>query len=62
MDYIIFDHFYNEINEDSFLTLEGAIQYALDDLPSDDYPYMIGYSDERGIEAFVFQGNEYRLA
>ena len=59
---MIYDHFYGDVLlNDSFPSVLEAAQYTLDQLPSDDMPYMIGYSDERGILAFVFQGNIYTI-
>ena len=58
--YRIYYHNYADEDEGEFETVEAAVQHALTHLPTDDIPYMIG--DDSGIEAFVFQGEVYRLS
>lgn len=53
----IYDHDYRETWTDPFDSIEEAAQYALADLPHEDYPYLIG--TETGIDAIVFQGQVY---
>ena len=51
--------------EQRFFTVEDAITVAIGEKgsysQSDDEPLMIGYNDERGVLAFVFQDAVYRI-
>ena len=60
MKYVqFFDTDYNDEMDEFFDTVAEAIDHAMHNLSSGDFPYMIGYPDERGIVAFVFQGKAY---